>query len=84
MKRTCCIRIVEFYKDYEKTSKINVFIDEEKFTEQIKDIVNSYSTLKRFTNNDYVGILFVKAIVFDDDLKELFSLMGEIYEKINA
>jgi hypothetical protein len=84
MKRTCCIRIVEFYKDYEKTSKINVFIDEEKFTEQIKDIVNSYSTLKRFTNNDYVGILFVKADVFDDDLNELFSLMGEKYEKINA
>lgn len=84
MKRTCCISMVEFYKDYEKTSKINVFIDEEKFTEQIKDIVNSYSTLKRFTNNDYVGILFVKADVFDDDLNELFSLMGEKYEKINA
>lgn len=82
MKKECVIRFVEFYKTYEKTSYVRIYLDEQKEIEQIKIVVDSYKNLKKFSYEDYQGILFVKAVVYNEDKDVEFEFDGDDYEKI--
>lgn len=82
MKKECLVRFVEFYKLKEKLSSVKIYLDEGKEIEQLKIFIDSYKNSIKFCNDDYQGMMFVKATIYNEDKDIEFEMDGEYYEKI--
>lgn len=82
MKKECLVRFVEFYNLMDKVSCVKIYLDEGKEIEQLKIFIDSYKNSKKFCNDDYQGMMFVKATIYNEDKDVEFEMYGEYYEKI--
>lgn len=80
--KKCSLLVKEFFFEFEKLTEINFFVEETKKIEQIKNFFECYQIVKKRCNLDFIGMLFVKASVYNEDGDLEYEMKGEDYEKI--